>query len=50
MVVIFVLADEDHFVTKVICINVAFMIVMLVVVVSSIKRYVNLYLLLHQSE
>jgi len=30
----------DHFVMKVICINVLFMAVMLVVVVSSIKRYV----------
>ena len=37
--------DDEHFATKVLCINVVFMLVMLLVVVSSVKTYVNLQLL-----
>ena len=39
---VFVLVDDVHLLTTVICINVAFMIVMLMVVMSSVKRFVNI--------
>jgi len=33
--------DDKYFATKVLCINVVFMLVMVLVCVSSVKRYVN---------